>query len=45
MNNVARLLAAQVGYKFNHHGGVYLQGAHYDHRKKVEVAAVYLELS
>ena len=41
MNNAARLLAAQGGYEFNHHGGVYLRGAHYDHRKKVEVAAAY----
>ena len=43
MNNAARLLAAQGGYEFNQHGGVYLRGAHYDHRKKVEVAAAYLE--
>ena len=43
MNNAARLLAAQGVYGFNHHGGVYLRGAHYDHRKKVEVAAAYLE--
>ena len=44
LNNASRLLAAQDGYEFNQYNGVYKNGAQYDHRKKLEVAASYLEL-
>ena len=44
MSYAQRLLAAQEGYEFNQYNGVYKNGAKYDHRKKLEVAAFYLEL-
>ena len=44
MSNAQRFLAAQEGYEFNQYNGVYKNGAKYDHRKKLEVAAFYLEL-